>query len=150
MIMVKDKKSYFNMWRTLVALTTIDGIVTTEEKDWVKDYLDTSLLDDEEKKVLISDLVDHKDPESFLSLITETSHLAQLHHLANLIFHSDTLDYKERVYLEKISKYISSKVDHLNATRKSADYLNAAQLKTRDEKSKVRGLFLALVELYRG
>lgn len=147
--MTGNHESYFNMWRAVVAMTTIDGVITEQEKEWLEKFLSHGHLTDEEKLTIREDMKSPSDPEQYINLITDSGHLSQLHHLSNIIFNSDDFDYKEKKYLEKIQKIIESKIDVYGALKVAEDYKAKLAVKTREEKSAVKGIFLTLVEYFR-
>lgn len=147
--MVKNVESYKNMWKAIISLVCVDGEITNEERSWVDEFINKAHLTPEEKEELAQEFHNPGDPFVHIENIKHPAHLSQLHHLANILFQSDYFDYREQVYLEKIQKFIESKIDLLSATRKSADYLKDFEEKTKKEKSQVKGLFLTLVEYFR-
>lgn len=144
---LKNPESYFNLWRTLVAITHVDNVVTLEERDKIREFLAHARLDEDQVKVLEEDLNSKSSPEEFIEKITVPSHLAQLHHLANVIFQSDQLDYREDVFLKKIEENIKKRINFLGALKMVEEEKRV--LEEREQKREVKGFFNNLVEFYR-
>ena len=49
-------KSKFNMWRACVAAVHLDKLVTTQERNWVKDKTRSLTLSNDLRLILIADL----------------------------------------------------------------------------------------------
>jgi len=147
--MVGNKESYLNLWRSVIGLTTVDGVVTEQEKAWIDTFMSQIQIDEDQRDVLLDDIKNPKNPIQFIDKITDASHLSQLHHLANIVFKSDTFDYKESIYLDKIHKHIESRVDLMCAMRKSQDLLAEMEAVRKEEKKDIKGFFLNLVEFFR-
>jgi uncharacterized membrane protein YebE (DUF533 family) len=147
--MTGNKESYINLWRSVVGLTTVDGVVTEQEKEWLDKFLNNAQLDEEQRSILHDDIVNPKNPIQFIDKVTDAAHLSQLHHLANIVFKSDDFDYRESVYLEKIHKHIESKVDLMCAMRKSQDLMAEMEKVKAEQKSDIKGFFLHLVDYFR-
>ncbi len=144
---LKNPESYFNLWRTLVAITHVDNVVTLEERDKIREFLAHARLDEDQIKILEEDLNSKSSPEEFIEKITVPSHLAQLHHLANVVFQSDQLDYREDVFLKKIEENIKKRINFLGALKMVEEEKRV--LDEREQKREVKGFFNNLVEFYR-
>ncbi|EQC52361.1 DUF533 domain-containing protein [Bacteriovorax sp. DB6_IX] len=147
--MVGNRESYLNLWRAVIGLTTVDGIVTDQEREWINKFMAQIKISDEERAILEDDIQNPKNAITFIDQITEASHLSQLHHLANIVFKSDDFDHKESVYLDKIHKHIETRVDLMCAMRKSQDVMAQVERERLAQKKDIKGFFLGLAELFR-
>ncbi len=144
---IKDPESYFNLWRAIVSITHVDNIVTIEERQQIESFLSSARLSSKQLDILRSDLENQISPEKFIDLITVPSHLAQLHHLANIVFHTDKMDYREDVFLKELEATISKRINFLGALKMVEE---EKRLYEEEESQKeVKGFFNTLVEFYR-
>ncbi|OIQ17150.1 MAG: hypothetical protein BM556_13130 [Bacteriovorax sp. MedPE-SWde] len=147
--MIGNKESYLNLWRAVIGLTAIDGVVTDQEKEWLDTFLVNIRLEGDELEILKNDMKDPKNPSPFIDKVTDAAHLSQLHHLANIIFKSDNFDHKESVYLDKINKLIESKIDMMSAMRKSQDHIAELEMIKKQKQGQIKGFFLHLVDIFK-
>jgi hypothetical protein len=106
-------ESKFNMWRATVYLVMVDGKITKEESQWLKDYLFKAKFSEEQKKIIQEDINSHSTKFSEIySKITHPPDRATLVHFANMIFKRDgEFHSTEKEFLEKLQKSVMSKVD---------------------------------------
>ncbi len=146
---IRDKESYLNLWKSLVALTMVDGIYTDNEQETIENFLSNSLLS-EEQKIAVREVSKEKfSPYTYVDKITDVAHLSQLHHLANILFRSDEFDIKEEAFLKKFQSYLTDKIDPLSATRAIQNFQREDEEKRKEELKNAKGLFLSLVQLFR-
>jgi len=139
--MVQDRTSFINMWRAIVALTSVDGIVTDEESEFIgKAVNNKKLFSEEEKNLLIMDLQNPQDPMDFIDKISSPGHIAQIHHLANLLFHVDNFDSSEKKYLKKIFDHIEGRINLMSGARKLQDHNGAYEDERTERLSTVKGV----------
>ncbi|RZF21327.1 DUF533 domain-containing protein [Halobacteriovorax vibrionivorans] len=119
----KKYESFLNMWRTLIALSHLDNIVSEQERELIQEFIHNAKLSEEDKEILRQDLEQRHRPDEFIGHVNYPAHLSQLHHLANILFRSDELDPKEEAYLKKILAEIETKIGIYNATTQSAEAL---------------------------
>ncbi|WP_412474370.1 DUF533 domain-containing protein [Halobacteriovorax sp. YZS-1-1] len=119
----KKYESFLNMWRTLIALSHLDNIVSEQERELIQEFIHNAKLNEEDKEILRQDLEQRHRPDEFIGHVNYPAHLSQLHHLANILFRSDELDPKEEAYLKKILAEIETKIGIYNATTQSAEAL---------------------------
>lgn len=147
--MVKNKSSYLNLYKTLASLAMIDGAYSLSEGVLIDELLANARLEQSAKDEVRLVLENKSDPFQFVDLITEPSHLSQLHHLANILFKSDEFDVKEVAFTKEFNKYLESKFDPLAGVRKMEEYLKEDQLKRDEEYNQAQGFFLNLVEYFK-
>lgn len=147
--MIKNKTSYLNFYKCLASLALIDGVFSSKESQMIDEILDHARLDISEKAEVRAVLEKRSDPYTFIDLISEPSHLSQLHHLANILFKKDDFDVKEKAFIKDFNKYLESKFDPQAGMRKMEDYLKEDQLKRDEEFNQAKGIFLNLVEFFR-
>ncbi|WP_419168633.1 DUF533 domain-containing protein [Halobacteriovorax sp.] len=119
----KKYESFLNMWRTLIAVSHLDNIVSEQERELIQEFIHNAKLNEEDKEILRQDLEQRHRPDEFIGHVNYPAHLSQLHHLANILFRSDELDPKEEAYLKKILSEIETKIGIYNATTQSAEAL---------------------------
>lgn len=119
----KKYESFLNMWRTLIAVSHLDNIVSDQERELIQEFIKNAKLNDEDKQILRDDLEARHRPDEFIGKVNYPAHLSQMHHLANILFRSDELDPKEEAYLQKILAEIEEKIGIYNATTQSAETL---------------------------
>ncbi|AYF44148.1 hypothetical protein BALOs_1141 [Halobacteriovorax sp. BALOs_7] len=119
----KKYESFLNMWRTLIAVSHLDNIVSEQERELIQEFIHNAKLNEEDKEILRQDLEQRHRPDEFIGHVNYPAHLSQLHHLANILFRSDELDPKEEAYLKKILAEIETKIGIYNATTQSAEAL---------------------------
>lgn len=127
----------------------IDGTHGPKEEELLENFIRSSRLEDSEKTEVKKLYHQKTDPYNYIDLISEPSHLAQLHHLADILFQTDDFNIKEIVFLEKFTKYIEKKIDPMAAMRKIEDHLKDDELKRDEDFNQAKGLFLTLVELFK-
>ncbi|EQC43739.1 hypothetical protein [Bacteriovorax sp. Seq25_V] len=146
---IRNQESYLNLWKSLVALTMVDGIYTDKEQETIESFLSNAILTEEQKIAIREVLKEKFSPYTYVDKITDASHLSQLHHLANILFRSDELDIKEEAFLTKFQSYLTQKIDPLSASRAIQDFQRNDEEKRKEELKKAKGLFLSLVQLFR-
>ncbi len=143
----KKYESYLNMWRTLIAVSHLDNIITTQEKDLIDQFISNADLDNKDRNLLEEDIIERKRPDEFLDKVNYPAHLSQLHHLANILFRSDDFDPKEEAYLRKILGQIEGKIGILNATSQSAKSFKT--YKNREETYDKRSAFAQIIHFFK-
>ena len=139
--MVENRDSFISMWRALVALTGVDGIVSQEESDFIGNAINNKrLFSDEERNLLFMDMQSPQDPMPLIDKITSPGHISQIHHLANLLFHADGMDAKEKKYLDEIKAHIESRINIMQGTRKAQDHMSKVEKEKEKSLSTVRGI----------
>lgn len=141
--------SYLNFYKTLASLASIDGIVTVQEEKFIQELLDHSRLNGSDKLSVTSLLSEKSDPFTFLDNINEPAKLSQLHHMANVLFHKDDFDVKEKEFLNRFLNHLTSKIDMMSALRKVEDYQSQKLIQEKKDLERASGLFLTLVEFYK-
>jgi uncharacterized membrane protein YebE (DUF533 family) len=144
----KKKESFYNMWRAIIAMSNIDGVVSTQEVDFIKGFLEKDFFDVQQTKNLRDDLENKKDPRDFIDKVDHPAHLSQLHHLAKILFNVDGMDIKEQAFAKDIQELVSKKIDLLGASRLFEDELRALREKEAEESITYKSIFTRLFEKF--
>lgn len=104
--------SKFNVWRACIGIIWIDGIVQTEERDWIEDRIEKLRFTDEQREILKQDLANNINFEEVFSKITRPADRGFLVHQIRVISHMDSdFSPKERALLQKWNDFVMKRVD---------------------------------------
>lgn len=111
-------ESKFNMWRACVGVIWIDGEVSSEEKEWILDKINSLPFTEDQKKTLLEDVSNNVDFMSIIPKITDKKDRAFLAHQIRVIGHLDNdFSGEEKIILESWNKKVLDGVnlDELNS-----------------------------------
>lgn len=86
--------SKFHMWRGCFAAIWIDGVISTEEREWAMQKINTLQFTKEQKETLLGDLATRADLKTILSEITDKKDKAFLAYQIRIIAQLDN-DYSK-------------------------------------------------------
>lgn len=104
--------SKFSMWRACISVVHLDGRLTTDEDQWVKQKIESLPLSQEQKAILQQDLSNGIDFDSVIADISEPKDKAFLLHLLRVIAHLDgDFSSDEKQAYAKLEKIVLSRLD---------------------------------------
>ncbi|WP_127716869.1 TerB family tellurite resistance protein [Halobacteriovorax sp. HLS] len=107
---ISDSK--FNMWRACLAIISIDGRHSEEEKLWLSERARIVKFSKEQLETLERELKKPVDIESILPLITDKKDLAFLMHQIRVIGNIDGLyDEDEKAAFKKVESIVMKGID---------------------------------------
>ena len=111
--------SQMAMWKTIVALVHVDGVLHPEEKDFLENRFEKLSVSPQQKKDLMDQLESPEETRVLFDQITEPAHRSQLIYFARLLFHSDK-DFSaiEKKILDQLNSQVMSQVDMTETMRK--------------------------------
>jgi len=105
-------ESEFNMWRAIFAAAHIDEIVTSEEKQFLYNIINTSGFSDVQKALLEDDMETAKDVTKLFGEITAQDDRTRFFHFARLLMWSDgDFGAAEQALLTKLAKTHYKNID---------------------------------------
>ncbi len=105
--MKAPNESKFNMWRATLPLVKLDGVITPEEENWLKNFFNKVPFSPEQLAIIKTDMDKNTKIEEIIPLITDKVDRATLLHFANMIFKSDKdFHEKEQAFYDKFKASI--------------------------------------------
>lgn len=127
-------ESRFYMWRAIFAMAHADGVVTDEETEFMKEYLNSLNFSDTQRNILKEDMAAPQSVPDMFSKITAQSDRSQFFYFARLLAWSDgDFDAQERAILDKLKV---SHVAGLDMDAISKSVRDSAKLVAEDIKEK--------------
>ncbi len=104
--------SKFSMWRACISVVHLDGRLTSDEDNWVKQKIQSLPLSAEQKAVLEQDLAVGLNFDEVIKNITEPKDKAFLLHLVRVISYIDgDFSSDEKQAYAKLEKIVLSRLD---------------------------------------
>jgi uncharacterized membrane protein YebE (DUF533 family) len=104
--------SKFNLWRASFSFCFVDGFLSKDEQQHIEEKLKTLKFTEQQKKILMNDLVSPPDMDSILSLITRPADKGFIvNHIRILAKLDNDLSPAEKEKIEKVQKMVLSKLD---------------------------------------
>jgi hypothetical protein len=104
--------SKFNLWRASFSFCFVDGFLSKEEQDHIEEKLNLLKFTDQQKKILLQDLVSPPNMDSILPLITRPSDKGFIvNHIRILAKLDNDLSAAEKEKIEKVREMVLSKLD---------------------------------------
>jgi uncharacterized membrane protein YebE (DUF533 family) len=105
-------ESRFHMWRAIFAMAHADGVVTSEETNFLNEYLARLNFSEEQKKTLVEDLEKAQDVGEMFAKITDQSDRSQFFYFGRMLAWCDgDFDEQEKIILDKLRLSHVSRID---------------------------------------
>lgn len=107
--------SKFNLWRACFSFCFIDGFLSPEEHKWIASKLKDLKFTEEEREILMADLVAPPAISALLPLITKPADRGFLvNHIRMLSLIDKDLSKEEKLKIEEIRQGVLGKIDLKN------------------------------------
>lgn len=117
--------SRFNMWRAVFAMAHVDHVVTEEEKDFIRSYLDNIPFSEEQRTILLDDMNNPCPVADVFDEITDMEDRGAFFQFASMLCWSDGhYDVHEEALKEKLKAAQMKDLD--------MDYLGDVVKRTRE------------------
>lgn len=104
--------SKFAMWRACIAVMHLDGEISSHERDWMRDKIDSLPLSTDQKMTLINDLRGGASLDNLVPFITDENDRAFLLHLMRIVAHLDgKFSDKEKAAYSRLEKLVLARLN---------------------------------------